>query len=278
MSNINDFEIENGVLKKYLGKGGDVVIPDGVTLIGCRAFMSTCRAITSIKIPSTVTQIGDNAFFDCIHLTEVTLPDGLKIIGDSAFSGCTSLERINVPSSVTEIGFGAFWFCAALKSISIPKSVTDIGSFAFLGCTELTEIRVSPDNTVYKDVDGALYTKSGNKLLRYPTAKKEKSYTLEAGVEKIEDFAFEDALLEHIVLPDGLKIIGNGAFKSCAALKSISIPNKVREFYAGIINGCASLEEIRYRGPEANWVNFEKHPDWDKGAGKYTVIFNCKDE
>ena len=34
MSNINDFVIENGVLKKYQGQGGDVVIPEGVTSIG----------------------------------------------------------------------------------------------------------------------------------------------------------------------------------------------------------------------------------------------------
>ena len=34
MSSNNDFEIENGVLVKYTGAGGDVVIPDGVTSIG----------------------------------------------------------------------------------------------------------------------------------------------------------------------------------------------------------------------------------------------------
>ena len=34
-----DFDIYNGVLKNYKGKGGDVVIPDGVTSIGDRAFV-----------------------------------------------------------------------------------------------------------------------------------------------------------------------------------------------------------------------------------------------
>ena len=38
MSNINDFVIENGVLEKYTGPGGDVVIPEGVTSIGDSAF------------------------------------------------------------------------------------------------------------------------------------------------------------------------------------------------------------------------------------------------
>ena len=38
MSNASDFVIENGVLKKYVGPGGDVVVPDGVTSIGKEAF------------------------------------------------------------------------------------------------------------------------------------------------------------------------------------------------------------------------------------------------
>ena len=45
MSNPGDFIIENGVLKKYVGPGGDVVIPDGVTSIGEEAF----RACSSLR-------------------------------------------------------------------------------------------------------------------------------------------------------------------------------------------------------------------------------------
>ena len=38
MSNANDFVIEQGVLTKYTGPGGNVVIPEGVTEIGEDAF------------------------------------------------------------------------------------------------------------------------------------------------------------------------------------------------------------------------------------------------
>ena len=49
MSNTSDFVIENGVLKKYVGPGGDVTIPDGVVVIGPSAF-SLCTKITSVTI------------------------------------------------------------------------------------------------------------------------------------------------------------------------------------------------------------------------------------
>ena len=71
--NAKDFDIQNGVLKKYRGKGGDVTIPDGVTSIGEKAF-GLCASLTSVTIPDSVTSIGENAFALCASLTSVTIP------------------------------------------------------------------------------------------------------------------------------------------------------------------------------------------------------------
>ena len=69
---MSDFQIENGVLVKYTGNGGDVVIPDGVTSIGNEAFYEY-SSLTSVTLPDSLTSIGDSAFYNCSRLTSITM-------------------------------------------------------------------------------------------------------------------------------------------------------------------------------------------------------------
>ena len=61
MSNPSDFVIENGVLTRYKGPGGDVEIPDNVTCIGNSAFFSY-RSLTGVTMKEDVKCIDDKAF------------------------------------------------------------------------------------------------------------------------------------------------------------------------------------------------------------------------
>ena len=139
MSNINDFVIENGVLKKYQGQGGDVVIPEGVTNIGASAF-SGCSSLASVVIPEGVTSIGDEAFYYCQSLTSVVIPEGVTSIGGEAFKYCSSLTSVVIPKGVKSIGNWAFSGCSSLASVVIPEGVTSIGGGAFWDCSSLTSI------------------------------------------------------------------------------------------------------------------------------------------
>ena len=89
-------------------------------------------------IPGSVTNIGDDAFFDCAKLASVMIGnDATNIaqsIGESTFEGCSALAKISLGTSVKNIGTLAFRFCSSLTTVIIPASVTNIGSQAFYHC------------------------------------------------------------------------------------------------------------------------------------------------
>ena len=138
-----DFVIENGVLTRYNGPGGDVVVPTGVTSIGDDAF-SYCQGLTSVTVPSGVTSIGARAFSYCFDLTEVAIADSVTSIDNNAFDSCWELARVKLPSGLTAIERNLFASCNSLSEVAIPDSVTSIGYRAFAGCSSLTSITI-PD-------------------------------------------------------------------------------------------------------------------------------------
>ena len=96
MSNASDFIIEDGVLTEYVGPGGDVVIPEGVTSIGDEVFC-WCMNPTSVVIPAGVTSIGDKTFWNCRDLTSAVIPGSVTHIGKYAFRNCRFLT-IHAPA------------------------------------------------------------------------------------------------------------------------------------------------------------------------------------
>ena len=55
-----EFVIKKGVLYEYKGKGGKVIIPEGVTKIDNGVFKE--KNIEEVIIPNTVVEIGNFAF------------------------------------------------------------------------------------------------------------------------------------------------------------------------------------------------------------------------
>ena len=111
MSNVKDFVIENGVLKQYVGNGGDVVIPDDVYEIGRSAF-SGCRELRSVTFPYRLITIRMSAFQGCKGLTSITLPENVNDVEDWAFEGCTGLTEVIVLGDFVTISKWAFYECS----------------------------------------------------------------------------------------------------------------------------------------------------------------------
>ncbi len=116
MSNPSDFVIENGVLKKYVGPGGDVVVPDHVTKIEFGAFYCN-SSISSVVFPAGLKEIGREAFNSCTQLSSITLPESLQMIGAGAFAS-TAIREVIIPKSVKSIGDGAFSWIGHLQQMN----------------------------------------------------------------------------------------------------------------------------------------------------------------
>ena len=86
----DDFWIEDGVLVKYYGTGGDVLLPNGIVSIGEFAFIE-CNNLTSVSFPTGLISIEEGAFYSCRKLQSVLFSDDLKTIGDEAFFHCSSV-------------------------------------------------------------------------------------------------------------------------------------------------------------------------------------------
>ena len=96
----------------------DIVFNDGLKHIRDHAFQR-CISLRGITLPSTVIEIGVDAFTGCAHLRDVVLNDGIKRIQAYAFGECSSLERITIPSTVVEIGQNVFYNCTSLRDVEL---------------------------------------------------------------------------------------------------------------------------------------------------------------
>lgn len=130
------------VITDYTGTESEVVIPPyynnlPVTEIARSAFFNgfTESGLKGVIISENVQKIGNNAFAFCQNLTSVELPSTLREIGKDAFA-YTAITEINLPENLVTIGSKAF-NSSALTSVVIPDSVESLGEYAFMNCTSL---------------------------------------------------------------------------------------------------------------------------------------------
>ena len=170
-------------------------------------------------------------------LTKVILPEGLTEISNNAFYNCSKLESATIPSTVIKIGESAFRYCKELKSLAIPSSVTTIGSEAFTSCSfddlDLTNVTSVGYNAFFGCSIIKLTVNDNVKNYNYwNQSVKDTEELVYASGTKVAYFVLTDntrKTLTKVSLPDGLTEIANSAFEECKELKSISIPSSVKK-------------------------------------------------
>ena len=248
------FVIENGLLTKYDGPGGNVVIPEDVTEIGDGAFRF-CGALTDVLIPGGVKRVGKGAFRYCENLRSAALEMDVEEIDDEAFCGCRRLARVSLPESLRRIGVCAFCECQELASVAIPGGVARIGRRTFGECRGLTDVSL-PEGLTEIDDEGfqGCYSLSRVALpagvrrvgrRAFAWNRRLKKAALPAALHQIDKEGFIGCeALEELTLPEGLASIGENAFCGCKSLKELVIPGSVKDIGRWAFYDCAGLARV----------------------------------
>ena len=246
------YTIENGevtITGSNEPTDGVITIPDTiegypVTAIAKGAFFFK-TIVHAVTIPSTVTRIGQDAFYYCeslenvyisdlsawckiefdgsratpMHyasnlyvnnelLTDLTIPEDITQLVDFTFYSCENLSSVTVPETVSNVGYYSFAECTNLSNVTLPDGLQRIEKCAFSGCTSLEEIAI-PE-----------------------------------GVTEICDYAFAACGLTSFTVPESITVIGNGMFSGCTNLTTINIHDGVNKIGGGTFSGCSSLTTV----------------------------------
>ena len=230
----------------YHGTDTNVIVPDyinGKPVISVSNFISnsSCdryeskKTIESVTLPSTLKEIGENAFKGMTSLKAINIPDNVEAINDYAFYGCTSLEEIIIPANVKTLNNHAFSGCTNLESVIFNeedgKGLITTGDSTFENCTSLVSVEL-PDSLQMVD-DCAFYNCSSLT-----------DVVFNEGLYAICYRAFEKCNLQNVELKDGFINLGYHAFALNRNLKSISLPDSVEWIDTGFLSGTA-VEELK---------------------------------
>ena len=202
----NEWSTEHDILIKG---NALTVIPDGVTIIGRRAFSG--EGLPNTTIPSSVTEIKEYAFANCSGNSDkkFLIPSSVSKLGTGVFSGNKALKSIEIEASLNYIPTWTFSGCTNLETVVLPNSITSLGQECFEDCESL------------------------------------KSVNTPANLKYIRDQAFQGcSSLTSFIIPESLIAIGRNAFWFCKSLKSIHIPANLRYLSVGIWGGEDESEDV----------------------------------
>ncbi len=249
-----------------------VHIPASATNISSFAFQS-CDQLKTLTVAE-----GNETYHsagNCVIVTDEKLlyfgcggsviPDDGSVtdINEEAFYDCDGLEEIIIPDSVTDINEYAFYDCDGLEEIIVPDSVEFIGIYAFSNCDKLSHVVLG---------DGLTYLSAGA-FSDCPIVYLE----LGAAMPFISPYAFNNTDIPELTIPDSVTDIMYAAFARCDQLTTVVMPLSVQSIEEDAFRGCVKLSDVYYEGTEEDRANMsiQEYSDWYGDSNGNSYLLNA---
>jgi hypothetical protein len=247
-----------------------ITIPKSIYGIKSNAFSSSIEEI-NFQDNSNLKEISNEAFADT-NIESIYLPDGIETLGDIIFFNCANLKEVSIPGTVKEIKYqlfthddafhpnvnniilnegtekiarNVFYKCNNLKKMYFPSTINNLEP-EFDEHTLFTEYIVSEENQTYCSIDGIIYSKNMEILVRYPPRKSIDNFIIPDGVKEIKENACNNScnITNSIIIPDSVIKIGEYAFPYIWYVKNIRLSNNITKIENSTFNNCQALETI----------------------------------
>lgn len=268
-----------------------IYFPDGITEIEANSYGMT-RTLKEISIPSSVTTIGERAFFETslekiifrgtksqwelinkgtdwatggnIHYVVFCTDGYIDEYGNEVITYTT-----NSSNEFKKVGYYRisgeelknvyFQNRTDIITVDIPSQVTIIGNDAFRGCENLKTVNMPETVTII----GESAFRDCSSLVMYEVPR---------DVMTIGMFAFSGCKsFTRFAIYNNVRMIGNCAFQSCTKLYKFSINKQLLQLGEKVFIGCTSLYSINFKGYVSEWNAISKKPYWEAGSCLYAA-------
>ena len=212
----------------------ELVLNEGLEILDDSALLDS--SITVLKLPSTLKKIGDDAF--SLYVKKITGNCKEVEVTDKTFISAGDLRVLEL-AGVKNIPKGLFSECRKITMMSLT------GNYAEIKATDLRKLKKLRAINTSKAIQG--------NLKEYCKNLKNNKITVSYEMKKFGDFLIENKKLveytgnsEIVKIPNGVKVIGEGAFAGETNIKKIVMPNTVRKIETGAFAACDMLKSVKF--------------------------------